>query len=75
MFGRDVKIRLIHEEEFGNICVGSLIMLPSKLVLSLLYQFEELVLKSPIAVNWKGLFCAKSSNVISKLSAKVSESS
>ena len=31
-------------------------MLPSKLVLSLLYQFEDLALKSPIAVNRKGFF-------------------
>ena len=31
-------------------------MLPSKLVLSLLYQFEDLALKSPIAVKRKGFF-------------------
>ena len=84
MFGWDVKIRSIHEEEFGNICVGSLIiwcnasceatfsiLLPSKLVLLLLYQFQYLSLKLPITANRKGFFCARSSNVISKLLAKV----
>ena len=87
-FGWDVNIRSIHKGEFCNISVGSLIywcdpsyevvlsiVLPSKVVLSLFYQFLNLALKSPMAVIWKGFFCAKTSNVISVLSAKVSKSS
>ena len=87
-FGWDVESRSIHEEEFCNIFVGSLInwynpscevilsiVLPSKVVLSLFYQFVDLALKSPMYVIQKGYFCAKILSVISKLSPKVSKSS
>ena len=50
-------------------------VLPSKFVLSWLYQLQDLALKSPINVVRKEPFYARVSNVISKLSGKVSKSS
>ena len=63
IFGYDVKIKSIHEQEFCNKCVGSFInwynlnwevilsvVLPLKLVLSWLYQLQDLALKSSIIV-------------------------
>ena len=43
-------------------------VLPSKLVLSWLYQLQDLAFKSPIVVVRKKPFCARVSNMISKLS-------
>ena len=87
MFGWDVKIRSIREEEFGNICVGSLIIwsnLSCEVTFSVVYlqnlfclyytNLLNLALKSPIAVNRKWFFCARNSSVISKISEKVSKS-
>ena len=42
-------------------------MLPSKNFLSLLYQFVDLALKSPMTAIREGLFCAKISIVITNL--------
>ena len=46
-------------------------VLPSKLVLSGLYQLLDLALKSPIIVIRKEHVCARVSNVISKLSERL----
>ena len=86
--GCGVNIKSIHKEEFCNKYVGSFINwcnlnwevtlsmeLPSKLVLSWLYQLQDLALKSPIIVVRKEPFYARVSNMISKLSEKVSKSS
>ena len=76
-----VNIKSIPEKEFCNKCVGSFInwcnpnwevilstALPSKLVLSWLYQLQDLALKSPIIVARKEPSGARVSNVISRLS-------
>ena len=117
IFGCDVNIKSIHAEEFCNKCVGSFInwfnpnwevilsmVLPSKFILSWLYQLLDLALKTPLIVyiflflakwlsvrlrtKWlwvrvplqsplivviKEPFCARGSNVIPKLSEKVSK--
>ena len=78
----------IHEEEFSNKWVGSLInrynpncevinsiVFPSKLVLSSLYQLLYFPLKFPMVVIRNGFFWARISEVISKLSEKFWNSS
>ena len=47
-------------------------VLPSKLVLSWLYQFLDFALKSSVVVIRNGFFCARMPKGISKLSEKVS---
>ena len=82
--GCDVNIKSIHEEEFWNKCVGSLInwcnpswgsynfnstTFEARFIMTILvYHLQDLASKSPIIVVRKEPFCARVSKVISKLS-------
>ena len=83
-----VNIKSIYKEEFCKKGVGPFIKwcnlnweielsmaLPSRLVLSWLYQLLELTLKTPIVIVRKQPFDDRGSKVISKLLEKVSNSS
>ena len=84
----EVNIKSMQEEEFPKMWVGSLInccrpncevmaliLEPSYVVLSCLYQVEDLVLKSPRATVVNGFWLLILSNVSCKLSANSSKES
>ena len=87
-FGYDVKMRSIQDEEFSKTCVGSFmiwwspncevrnsIFAPSQVVLSLIYQLLDFILKSPSTTVKSELDSARVSRVSSKLSVNFSKSS
>ena len=84
--GWEINNRSIYEGESVKIWIGSLIncckpnwhviasiLEPSLVVLSSLYQFNDLALKSPRTTNKYGLLLAILSKLSSKLSAKSSK--